>query len=256
MKLSPSQFIKRIAPIAMSLFIEGSPILPSLRIAQAAHETGWTIHPWNNLVGLKVGTRGPNAYWKGAYVEKGTWEVYDGVRTDVRASFRAYDTIEDSFRDQDLLFLLPRYDRVRSAQDPNEQAHSLYEGGYATDPQYAAKLINIMRRYDLYQYDEEAKTVLQQIEALQHQVEQLSELIKQVNEANKQLEQRLARLEPKQREDQTIAPWAEDGYDFVTTPRGSEGETISDGTRPEDYMTRQEAWTMLERLSRLLMDDY
>lgn len=252
MKLSPTQFIERIAPIAVSLFEEGSTIFPSLRIAQAAHETGWTIHAWNNLVGFKVGTRAPNAYWKGGYVEKGTWEVYDGKRADIVAAFRAYDTIEDSFRDQDILFELPRYDRVRSAQNPNKQAYMLYECGYATDPQYAEKLIKIMQAYDLYKYDEEAKSVIQQIEALQNQVEQLSELFNRMVEDHKRLEQRLARIEPKKREDQTVAAWAEDGYAFVTDQRGDDGETISDGTRPEDYMTRQEAWTMLERLHRLV----
>lgn len=182
MKLSTKDFIALIAPIAVSLRLEGSVIFPSLRIAQAAHETGWTVHEWNNLVGFKVGSRKPNGYWKGVYVNKGTWEVYDGKRTDVVAMFRAYDTIEDCFRDQDELFKVARYDRVRAAQTPNEQAGMLQECGYATDPHYAAKLVNIMRSYDLYQYDEEVMIVLQTIEELQKTVEQQAKEINQLKD--------------------------------------------------------------------------
>ena len=158
-RMNPQEFIRIIAPIAVKLRREGSPVFPSLRIAQAAHETGWTIHPWNNLVGFKVGSRKPNGYWKGAYVNKGTWEVYDGKRTDVVAAFRAYDTIEDCFRDQDELFKIPRYEQVRKSTTPEDQAVALYRCGYATDPQYHMKLINIIQQYDLKKFDEEADEV-------------------------------------------------------------------------------------------------
>lgn len=151
--MTPQQFIDRIAPIAQKLRREGSHIFPSIRVAQAALETGWKIPSWNNMVGFKVGSGKTNAYWKGAYVNKGTWEVYDDERVDVKANFRAYDTIDDSFRDQDILFSIDRYKRVRKARSAEDQAYALYACGYATDPQYATKLLSIVEKYKLLQYN-------------------------------------------------------------------------------------------------------
>lgn len=150
-------FIAVIAPIAVKLRREGSSIFPSVRIAQAMLETGCTKHSWNNLVGYKVGSSEPNAYWKGRSVSTKTWEVYDGVRVDgVQAHWRAYDCIEDCFRDQDLLFNLGRYDRVRGAVCPQEQTDMLRVCGYATDPAYSQKLNSFISSYELEKYDREA----------------------------------------------------------------------------------------------------
>lgn len=151
--MNPQQFIQTIAPIAQKLRREGSPLFPSVRIAQSALETGWKIPSWNNMVGLKVGSGQTNQYWQGRSVNSKTWEVYNEQRVDTRANFRAYDRIEDSFRDQDLLFNLKRYQGVREAKSPEEQAHQLYKSGYATDPLYAQKIIAIIQQYGLKQYD-------------------------------------------------------------------------------------------------------
>ena len=159
--MSASAFIARIAPIAVQLRVEGSPIFPSVRIAQAGLETGWKIPAWNNLGGYKVGSGKLTPYWRGKIVNKGTWEVYDGKRVDVTAAFRAYDSVEDFFRDQDLLFGISRYARVRAARTPEEQADMLQACGYATDPAYASKLVGIIRTYGLKRYDEEADNQMQ-----------------------------------------------------------------------------------------------
>lgn len=151
-------FIAVIAPIAVQLRREGSPLLPSVRIAQTMLETGCVLHSWNNLVGYKVGSGQPNAFWKGRSVSTQTWEVYDGVRVDgVQANWRAYDAIEDCYKDQDLLFHWSRYDRVRAATCPQEQTAALYQCGYATDPAYALKLNSFIAGFELEQYDKEAE---------------------------------------------------------------------------------------------------
>ncbi|WP_409343707.1 glycoside hydrolase family 73 protein [Paenibacillus sp. MBLB4367] len=158
MKVAPDAFIDTVAPIAVLLRIQGSAIFPSVRIAQALLETGSTLHPWNNLVGYKVGGGQPTPYWHGRSVSRTTWEVYDGVRVDgVQSDWRAYDTIADGFRDQDLLFLIPRYDRVRASKTPKEQTVMLQVCGYATDPAYPAKLQSLIAVHDLERYDEEAE---------------------------------------------------------------------------------------------------
>lgn len=215
--MSAAAFIAQIAPIAVQLRIEGSPIFPSVRIAQSGLETGWKIPPWNNLGGYKVGSGKLTPYWRGKIVTKGTWEVYDGKRVDATAAFRAYDSVEDFFRDQDLLFENKRYTGVRTAQSPEEQADMLQACGYATDPQYAQKLRNIIAAHNLKHYDTEAEVQKQMIGELKKQIEQLTA-------EQAQLRQRLETLESRARVD--VPAWAREAVDaavkagIVDTPEG------------------------------------
>lgn len=171
--MSASAFIAQIAPIAVQLRVEGSPIFPSVRIAQAGLETGWKIPSWNNLGGYKVGSGKPNEWWDGSSVKKGTWEVINGQRVDTTANFRAYKSVYHFYKDQDLLFQLPRYARVRTSKSPEEQCVALQLCGYATDPAYPGKLMSIIRQYNLIRYDEEAKKTMEDIKKLQQEVEAL-----------------------------------------------------------------------------------
>jgi len=158
MTMTRDKFIAVVAPIAVKLRREGSPIFPSVRIAQTILETGCMLHSWNNLVGYKVGSGQLTPFWRGRSVSTKTWEVYDGVRVDgVHANWRAYDSIADCFRDQDILFQNNRYERVNAAKSSTEQTEMLSKCGYATDPAYASKLQTLIHIYDLKKYDEEAK---------------------------------------------------------------------------------------------------
>ena len=51
--------------------------------------------------------------------------------------------IRDSYKDA--------FDHV---DDPDRFAKEIAEAGYATDPSYADKLIELMQQYDLYKYDD------------------------------------------------------------------------------------------------------
>jgi flagellar protein FlgJ len=131
----------------------GSKIFPSVCMAQAILETGWgKAKIGNNLFGIKAKGK-PNKHWDGSYVESPTIEYYNGVKTRVVSKFRAYKSIEDSIRDHNELFNLSRYDKVRAAATPEEQARAVKTCGYATDPSYADKLINLITKYNLKQYD-------------------------------------------------------------------------------------------------------
>jgi len=152
-KLTRQQFITALLPTVLFIRREGSPIFPSVRLAQAILETGGVIHSWFNLGGIKVGTGVANAYWQGQAVVKGTWEHIDGRNVDMKAAFRAYSSVYHYWKDQDLLFARSRYDRVRLAQTPEAQAQMLYACGYATDPAYAKKLNTIMIQSALKPYD-------------------------------------------------------------------------------------------------------
>ena len=45
------------------------------------------------------------------------------------------------------------YDRVVKAANYEEAAKALQQSGYATDPDYAKKLISVIQTYKLYNYD-------------------------------------------------------------------------------------------------------
>ena len=137
-----------------------TPLLPSVKMAQAAIETGWgnsTIGSANNLFGIKA-TGAHTPYWKGDMVNMPTLENWGNGNVRIRADFRAYKTLRDSIKDHShLLMTLPRYEPVRAAKTPEEQAHALKAAGYATDPNYAEKLIRIIDLYDLRTLDVKKK---------------------------------------------------------------------------------------------------
>ena len=114
-------------------------------IGQAGHETGWgrrEIKAANgensfNLFGIKAG-----ASWKGKVAEVTTTEYVNGVATKQDAKFRAYDSYRDAFKDYArMMSESPRYAKVmQQTSTPQAFASGLQRAGYATDPEYAAKL--------------------------------------------------------------------------------------------------------------------
>jgi flagellar protein FlgJ len=84
-----------------------------------------------------------------------TWEVFSGSSTVVNDAFRAYHNIFELVDDHGhFLRDNPRYaSAFKAADDPREFARRIHAAGYATDPDYCSKLIKLMDRYDLYQYD-------------------------------------------------------------------------------------------------------
>lgn len=127
-----------------------SGIPPELMLAQAAHETGWGRREIkggdgtnsHNLFGIKA-----DGSWKGPAVTITTTEVVDGEAIKVKARFRAYGSYEDSFRDYaKLIGSNARYaSAMRSVDNPGAFARQLQRAGYATDPDYAAKLTRVIQ---------------------------------------------------------------------------------------------------------------
>ena len=119
-------------------------------IGQAALESGWGRAeirgadgaPSYNLFGIKAGPG-----WQGRSVAVTTTEYVDGRAQRVVANFRAYDSYADAFRDYAaLLRANPRYREViAQGQDIAGFAQGLQRAGYATDPNYAAKLMGVVR---------------------------------------------------------------------------------------------------------------
>ncbi|NLK64914.1 MAG: hypothetical protein GX289_07450 [Tissierellia bacterium] len=130
----------------------------ALQVAQAILETGWgqsvPVDKYEgkfsyNLFGIKgEGTNGS--------VTSNTWEEYNGVAFRIDAEFRAYNNEKESWQDhKDLLLLRERYAPFREVMyDSTMGAWALKRCGYATDSQYAIKLIDIINRYNLKALDE------------------------------------------------------------------------------------------------------
>lgn len=70
--------------------------------------------------------------------------------------FRAYDRVEDSFKDHGQFLQQPRYRSLQRLEptDYKGWARGLQKAGYATDRGYANKLIKIIEDYQLYLIDE------------------------------------------------------------------------------------------------------
>jgi flagellar protein FlgJ len=120
-------------------------------LGQAALESGWGKREIkgrdgtnsNNLFGIKA-----SPDWKGKTVDATTTEYVNGKAQTRVEKFRAYDSYADSFKDYaKLLSNNPRYEKVlASGGDATSFAQGLQKAGYATDPQYAAKLTSIITR--------------------------------------------------------------------------------------------------------------
>ncbi|RBL81509.1 flagellar assembly peptidoglycan hydrolase FlgJ [Streptomyces cavourensis] len=133
---------------AANLASQQSGVPARLIMGQAALESGWgqreIKHPDGstsyNLFGIKAG-----ASWKGKVVNVLTTEYEDGVAKKVTQPFRAYASYEESFADYArLIGNSPRYESVTQARNEIEAARRIQAAGYATDPQYAQKLIGVM----------------------------------------------------------------------------------------------------------------
>ena len=124
-------------------------------IAQAILESGWgrssLSAKYNNLFGIKAGSN-----WNGKTVNLRTGEQNpNGSRYTINADFRVYDSIEDSIKDHQMLFVNypERYGDVLKAQDYVEACEAIGKSGYATSHNYGDNLKGYIEMYDLNQYD-------------------------------------------------------------------------------------------------------
>jgi flagellar protein FlgJ len=142
-------FVQRLLPDAQAAGAS-SGIPARFMLGQAALETGWGKaeirgadgQNSHNLFGIKAGSS-----WKGRTVDIVTTEYVDGKPQKQVDSFRAYDSYADAFRDYaNLLRGNARYQNaIAQGQDAVGFAQSLQQAGYATDPNYAEKLMRVIR---------------------------------------------------------------------------------------------------------------
>lgn len=142
---TPEAFLQSLAPharrAAARLGVE-----PDVLLAQAALETGWGRHVLevdgrssNNLFNVKAGDA-----WQGATVQRAVVEYRDGVAVREAAVFRAYPSAAEAFDDYvDLVATSPRYRDALAAGDGDGYVRELQRAGYATDPAYADKVMDV-----------------------------------------------------------------------------------------------------------------
>jgi len=139
------RFLEEIGPHAEAAARELG-VDPRAIVAQAALETGWgSSRPGangdsHNYFGIKAG-----ASWGGASVSADTTEFVDGAARGERAQFRAYGNVAENVGDYvRVLRDNPRYaSALGTGGDVRAFANALQRGGYATDPEYANKLVTV-----------------------------------------------------------------------------------------------------------------
>ena len=138
-------YINRYKDIAIEQMMRHR-IPASITLAQGLLESGagkslLTVSS-NNHFGIKCHNE-----WTGRRFYKD-----DDIKDDC---FRVYDNARESFEDHSKFLLRPRYQSLfrLKTTDYKGWARGLKACGYATNPQYADKLIGLIELYGLYEYD-------------------------------------------------------------------------------------------------------
>ena len=123
----------------------------SITLAQGLLESGagksTLTQKSNNHFGIKAHNN-----WRGR-----TTTTMDNGRM---CEFRVYDSARESYEDHSQFLLRPRYAALfdLGLTDYKGWARGLKKAGYAEDPAYPQKLINLIERYRLYEYDRYSKS--------------------------------------------------------------------------------------------------
>ncbi|WED43983.1 flagellar assembly peptidoglycan hydrolase FlgJ [Legionella cardiaca] len=128
---------------------------PKILMAQAALETGWGQYVTkgvdgsssNNLFNIKATSDTEDM------VKTKTTEYIADTPIKINASFRKYPSIEHSFNDYVALIQgNSRYEAaLANTKDPERYVDELHRAGYATDPNYASKILAIYHGDELQQ---------------------------------------------------------------------------------------------------------
>lgn len=165
---SAADIVEKVGPI----FTEDqrkTGILASVSMAQFILESGYgqsrlSIEA-NNCFGVKgfIGEGGgPGLPWDGYTVYTASTLEYDyyGNPYYTTASFRWYDSLEDSIEDHSNILINSSWDGVHylyegidTCTDYRKACQILYNGGYATDPGYVDYLCLLIDQWDLTRFD-------------------------------------------------------------------------------------------------------
>ena len=133
--------------MAAAAAVKESGLPPELTVAQAILESGWGAHaPGNNIWGIKARPGEP-------YTRKTTTEFIHGQEVHLEQDFESFPTLADAFA---------RHNQLIQSAAPYRAAIEQYQAGgdvptlirgvaahYATDPNYADKILALSSRADV-----------------------------------------------------------------------------------------------------------
>ena len=144
---SPQAFLEHLFPAAQKA-AEQIGLDPKALLAQAAVETGWgkyMIHSGkgentHNLFGIKA-----DKNWQGEKALVDSIEFEQGVAITAKSPFRAYQNFNEALQDYvNFVQNSPRYEQALKQSEQTEQYfNALQQAGYATDPDYAKKVMSV-----------------------------------------------------------------------------------------------------------------
>ena len=153
--ITVNEFVRQIAPAAQREQKKYH-IPASITIAQAGLESNWgrsrLANKYNNLFGIKANSDDEK-------VQMYTTENIRGKNVQVKQYFTVYNSWADSINAHTLLIVNgtadnhARFHGVQTAKTYQQVAYELQRNGYATDPDYASKLIYAIKKFNLAQYD-------------------------------------------------------------------------------------------------------
>lgn len=161
MAYTDQSFLEKIKPMTIQDMCDTN-ILASLTASQAFIESnkgnsGLTAK-CKNLFGIK-------GEYNGQYGVFWTTEYYNGVKTRIQAKFRKYPNWEASIADHSRLFTSSkRYKNLVGCKDYALACKYVKEDGYATSPSYTNTLMNVINKYKLYLWDNEANPTIKPVE--------------------------------------------------------------------------------------------
>ena len=144
---SKQDFIDQLQPLAEQA-AKALGVDANLLLAQAALETGWGQAVLKNTQGVSsynlFNIKADKA-WQGNQTKTSTIEFDGGIAKKETASFRAYQSFQESFIDYvDFIKSNPRYsEALKKAANAYQYITALQQAGYATDPKYAEKIFSI-----------------------------------------------------------------------------------------------------------------
>lgn len=163
-------FLELMAPLAV-MDMAKSGVLASVTIAQGILESAWGTSELavnaKNYFGMKENLSGnmwPGTSWTGETYTKETKEQRkDGTVYKVTANFRKYQEAAQSVADHSAYLTGAtagsnklRYEGLVGEKDARTAVTIIKNGGYATDTKYVQKVMEIIEKYDLTQYDTES----------------------------------------------------------------------------------------------------
>lgn len=170
--MTKQEFIDKISDCAVK-DMEASGILASVTIAQAILESSYGTSELttmaNNLFGMKCSLSGNT--WESVWDKVSKYSILtkeqdkDGNESTILANFRRYECWETSINDHSLYLLgamkgkEKRFKGLAGEKDPRKAIQIIKNGGYATDVKYVDKVMSIIERYDLTQYDREVNNM-------------------------------------------------------------------------------------------------